>query len=228
MPEALQFANIERPPVFPVCLVVDVSGSMSGRPIDAVNQALPEMQRAILDDPSTGEIARISVVTFETHAQIALPLSDMHETQLPMLATAGLTNFHDAFTKAREAIENGIRGLGKGTRFYRPVVFFLSDGGNTGPDWQPAWHQLTRRDDKYGAEVVSFGMGQADREAIGRVSTGHAFFATDTDPANAVREIIKTVVNSIRSTSRSFNSANPGLSIAPTAGLTPLPVQVVG
>ncbi|GAB2529486.1 vWA domain-containing protein [Nocardia heshunensis] len=222
-----QFANIERPPVFPVCLVVDVSGSMSGRPIDAVNQALPEMQRAILDDPSTGEIARIAVVTFDTNAYLALPLSDMHETALPVLTTGGLTNFQDAFRKAREAIEGGIRGLGTGTRFYRPVVFFLSDGGNTGPDWQPEWYELTRRDNKYGAEIVSFGMGDADRHAISQVSTGHAFYAVDTDPANAVRDILKTVVNSIRSTSRSFSSATPTLVVQPTTGLTPLPMDVV-
>ncbi|MFE3753617.1 VWA domain-containing protein [Nocardia tengchongensis] len=227
MPDS-QFANIERPPVFPVCLVIDVSGSMSGRPIDAVNQALPEMQRAVLEDPSTGEIARIAVVTFETNAHIALPLSDLHETRIPPLSTAGLTNFHDAFVKARQAIESGIRGLGKGTRFYRPVVFFLSDGGNTGPDWQPARHELTRRDSSYGAEVVAFGMGEADRDTIGRVSTGHAFYASDTDPANAVRDILTTVVRSIRSTSRSFGSMQPALTIDPADGLTPLPVQVVG
>lgn len=227
MSNSAQFANIERPPVFPVCLVVDVSGSMYGPPIEAVNQVLPELQRTILDDPSTGEVARLTLVAFESTAHIALPLSDLHETRIPFLQAGGATNFHDAFTQARLALENGIRGLGKGTRFYRPVVFFLSDGGNTGADWRPAWEQLVSPDSKYGAQVVSFGMGAADRQTISAVSTRYAFFAGDADPATAVRDILATVVGSIKTTTSSFASGAPALTVPANTGLTPLPVDVV-
>ncbi|WP_202969065.1 vWA domain-containing protein [Nocardia seriolae] len=223
-----RFSNAERPPVFPVCLVVDVSASMHGVSMDAVNRALPELRQAILDDPATGEITRIALVTFASKARIALPLSNLWEAEIPALEAEDSTNFGAGLRAAREAIETGIRGLGKGTRFYRPVVFFLSDGQHNGPDWSSAWSELTDRNDKFGAEVVAFGMGDADREAIGEISTGHAYFAADPDPVGAVREILRSVLGSIRSTSSSFGSPDGGaLIIAPSPGLTRLPENVV-
>ncbi|SUD48522.1 Uncharacterized protein encoded in toxicity protection region of plasmid R478, contains von Willebrand factor (vWF) domain [Nocardia otitidiscaviarum] len=228
MGQPSRFSNIERPPVFPVCLVVDVSASMRGAPIEAVNQALPELRQAILEDPATGEIARIALVTFSSSARVELPLANLWETELPRLDTRDSTDFAAGLRTARTAIEQGIRGLGRGTRFYRPVVFFLSDGQHNGRDWLPAWRELTDRADKFGAEVVAFGMGAADREAIGRVSTGHAYFADDPDPVAAVREILHSVIGSIRSTSSSFGSPSGGaLIIAPSPNLTRLPENIV-
>ncbi|WP_067537784.1 vWA domain-containing protein [Nocardia crassostreae] len=223
-----RFSNVERPPVFPVCLVVDVSGSMTGAPIEAVNHALPELRDAILDDPSTGEIARIALVTFSTEASIVLPLSNLRETPIPILRAEALTNIEAGLRTARSAVETGIRSLGRGTRFYRPVVFFLSDGVNTGGDWSAAWRELTDREDKFGAEVVSFGMGAADEATISRISTGHAYFAAESDPATAVRAILRSIVGSIKSTSSSFGMPSGGALIIPPAdGLTRLPENVV-
>lgn len=227
--EPSRFSNVERPPVFPVCLVVDVSVSMRGKPIDAVNRALPELRQAILDDPSTGEIARLALVTFSARAGIALPLRSLGTADIPQLGSDSSTNFAAGLQVAREALVTGIKGLGQGTRFYRPVVFFLSDGAhNHREDWRPVRRQLIDRDDKYGAEIVAFGMGDANRQVIAEVSTGHAFFANDTDPASAVREILKSILGSIKTTSRSFDSpAGPQLFVPPTEGLTRLPQNMV-
>jgi uncharacterized protein YegL len=224
-----QFANFERPPVFPVCLVVDVSASMQGTPIAAVNQELPNLRQAILEDPTTGEIARIALVAFATRGRIVLPLSNMRESVIPQLEVENSTNFAEAFRTARQAIEGGIRDLGRGTRFYRPVVFFLSDGEhNEHEDWKPAWEQLTSREDKFGSEVVAFGMGQANRAVISAISTGNAFFAGDPDPATSVRMILRGIIGSIKTTSSSFSQPTGGaLYIPPTDGLTRLPENVV-
>lgn len=87
------------------------------------------------------------------------------------------------------------------------MVFFLSDGQhNAGQSWKDDFDRLRSREDKYGAEVVSFGFGQANREVIAQVSTQHAFFATDMDPAVAVKEILHTVLLSIKTTSGSFRA----------------------
>ncbi|GGK16377.1 hypothetical protein GCM10011583_55360 [Streptomyces camponoticapitis] len=204
-----------------------MSGSMSGPPMAAMNTALPTMQRAILDDPLTGEIARVAVVTFSDSASCVLTLSDMAHARMPALSPQGGTNFAEGFRVAREALVDGIGGLGRGVRYHRPVVFFLSDGQhNAGKDWKGDFDRLRSREDKYGAEVVSFGFGQANREAIAQVSTQHAFFATDVDPAVAVKEILNTVLLSIKTTSGSFQAGGAaGLSVPQSTGLTPLPVH---
>ncbi|MEU1280433.1 VWA domain-containing protein [Streptomyces sp. NPDC005805] len=219
------FAESERPAIFPVCLLVDVSGSMSGRPMAAMNQALPAMRQAVLDDPTTGEIARIAMVTFSDTGSCVLPLCDMAHAEMPTLSPQGGTNFAEGFRAARAALVDGISGLGRGTRYHRPVVFFLSDGQHNGPGWQADFDRLRSREDKFGAEVVSFGFGQANREVIAQVSTAHAFYADDMEPAVAVKEILHTVLMSIKTTSGSFQAGGAaGLSVPASTGLTPLPV----
>ena len=230
------FADRERPPVFPVCLLVDVSWSMTGspqdavRPIDAVNKVLPELQQVILDNPGTGEIARVALVTFSDTAECVLPLSDLKYATLPVLQPQSGTNFAPGLRTARQALVDGITGLGRGTRFHRPVVFFISDGEHiAAEDWAPAFRQLASREDKFGAEVVSFGFGQANRDVITQVSTRHAFFAAEQDPAKAVEDILHTVIRSIQTTSSSFSAgAAAGLSV-PHSGtsLIQLPVNTV-
>ncbi|MFF5026323.1 vWA domain-containing protein [Streptomyces collinus] len=222
------FSNVERAPVFPVCLCLDVSYSMAGAPMTAVNQALPEIKKAIEDDPGTGEIARLAVVTFSDRSDCVLPLTDIAYADMPTLTPQGGTNFAAGLRTAGEALRDGIKGLGKGSAYHQPVVFFISDGEhNAHEDWTHARAAVTAKEDKYGAQIVSFGFGKANREAIQRVSTGFAFFTDESDPATAVREILHVVIRSIRTTSSSFSSGTGGALSVPHEGtrLTQLPLS---
>ncbi|MBN0043749.1 VWA domain-containing protein [Streptomyces actuosus] len=222
-----EFSNVELPAVFPVCLCIDVSYSMTGPPMTAVNNALPEIKSAIKGDPATGEIARLAVVTFSDRAEILLPLTDIGYADMPTLSPQGGTNFDVGLRASGDALRDGIKGLGKGSPYHQPVIFFISDGEhNAAVDWTHTHGQITSRDDKYGAQIVSFGFGQANRDAIRQVSTGLAFFTDESDPGAAVREILRTVIRSIRTTSSSFSSASGGAVSVPVDGtkLTQLPL----
>lgn len=221
-----EFSGVERPAVFPLCFLLDVSYSMAGPALDAVNTSLGEIKQAILDDPGAGEIARLTVVTFSDSAQTVLELTDLKDAQLPYLTPQSNTNFAAGLRTARQALRSGISGLGRGARFHRPVVFFVSDGEhNARDDWRAPFKELTGREDKYGAEVVSFGFHDANRQVIQQLSTRYAFFANDTDPAAAVREILKTIMMSIRTTSSSFTSPTGAALSVPhdSSKLTQLP-----
>ena len=56
--------------VFPVFLLVDVSASMAGGPIEAVNKALPDIQNEMRGNPMVGEIARVGLSTFSDEARV--------------------------------------------------------------------------------------------------------------------------------------------------------------
>jgi uncharacterized protein YegL len=201
---------------------------MAGSPMSAVNGALPEIKSAIKADPATGEIARLAVVTFSDRAETVLPLTDIAFADMPSLAPQGGTNFDVGLRASGEALRDGIKGLGKGSAYHQPVIFFISDGEhNAAVDWTHTQQEITARNDKYGAQIVAFGFGQANRDAIRRVSTGFAFFTDESDPGAAVREILRTVVRSIRTTSSSFSSASGGALSVPLDGtkLTQLPLQ---
>jgi uncharacterized protein YegL len=206
-----------------------VSVSMSGEPIEALNDALPGLQKAIRDDPTVGEIARIGIITFSDKARTVLPLCDLFYAEVPELRCEGMTNFAEAFRVARREIENGIRALGKGTRFHTPVVFFLSDGAHTaGEDWIGPLQDLTDRGWKFRPEIVAFGFGDAAAEELRKIASRYAFMANGADTAGQVREIISTLIGSVKTTSTSLRSGDGGLLVEPDPKkFTPLPVHEV-
>jgi uncharacterized protein YegL len=200
---------------------------MAGGPIEALNEALPNLQKEMVSNPTVGEIARIALVTFSDTARTVVPLCDLAEAELPEIMVEGGTNFAAGFREARSAITSGLGSLPKGTPIYRPVVFFMSDGEHQAPDaWLPALDELRDSSWKFAPEVVSFGFGGANTETLRRIATRFAFLTKDVDPSLQVREIINALIGSIRTTSTSFRdpSQADGLHLeAPTEFFTPLP-----
>lgn len=224
------FSHEESHPVLPVYLLVDVSYSMAGAPIDAMNAALPRLKDAIKRDPVMGEMARISLITFSDQARVALPISDLLYAELPELHAESGTNFAAAFRCARTEIESSIRSLGKGTSFHKPVVFFLSDGEHVADeDWEGPLRDLTDRSWMFNPEIVAFGFGDANEASLGAIATRHAFMSKDIDPVVQVREIISTLIQSIKTTSGSLHQEGAGGLIveADSEKFTPLPVMQI-
>jgi len=221
--------NSELYTVFPVFMCVDVSASMAGGPIEAVNAAVPDLKKVMLADPSVGEIARVCVVTFSDVGRTVIPLCDLADADIPEIMVEGGTNFAAAFREVRSAIANGLHSLPKGTPFYRPVVFFMSDGEHTAKEqWDAALDDLRDNSWKLAPEIVCFGFGDAERNTapLQHIATRFAFVAKETDPPAQVREIMKALQNSIRTTSQSFRdpAQAEGLHIdAPTEYCTQLP-----
>jgi uncharacterized protein YegL len=197
--------------IFPVFMVLDVSASMAGGPIEALNESLPALKREMLSNPTVGEIARVGIVTFSDVGRTVVPLADLADVELPEVMVEGGTNFAAAFRETKSAIIAGLGGLPKGTPIYRPVVFFMSDGEHQAPGpWEPALDDLRDRSWKFAPEVVVFGFGEAKRntDALRRIATRFSFLAEDADPAMQVREIVSALIGSIRTTSTSFR--DPG------------------
>lgn len=217
--------------VFPVFLLVDVSASMAGGPIEALNKALPELKAEMQANPTVGEIARVGMVTFSDEARTAIPLCDLAYATLPEVMVEGGTNFAAAFRGLRSAIDSGMSGLPKGTPVYRPVAFFMSDGAHQArEDWRPALETVRDKRWKYHPEIVAFGFHEADgaasQECLRRIATRYSFLATGNDPAVQVREIMQALIGSIRTTSTSFRDPGQadGLRLeAPAEFFTPLP-----
>lgn len=213
--------------LFPVFLLVDVSVSMAGGPIEALNECLPDLKKEMATNHMVGEIARISLTTFSEEAEEVIPLCDLAAVDVPLIEVQGGTNFAAAFRGARTAIERGMGSLPKGTPVYRPVVFFMSDGEHQAKeDWVPSLDRLRDTGWKYAPEVVAFGFGDAQQDTLKRIATRYAFSCKGKDPTTQVREIMNALVGSIRTTSGSLQDPTQaqGLHLeAPTEHFTPLP-----
>ena len=177
--------------IFPIFLVVDVSASMAGGAIEALNNSLPAIKSEMLTNPTIGEIARISIVTFSDVGRTILPLCDLIDWDIPEIAIEGGTNFAAGLRETRQAITSGLADLPKGTPIYRPVVFFMSDGEHqSAEDWEPALNELKDPRWKFSPEVVAFGFGNANADALRHIATRFAFLSTNADPGSQIHEIV--------------------------------------
>ena len=66
----------------PVYLVLDTSGSMTGEPIEAVKNGVQVMISSLRQNPQAIETAYISIITFDSDARQAVPLTDLASFQM--------------------------------------------------------------------------------------------------------------------------------------------------
>lgn len=191
--------------VIPFYVVCDVSSSMRGARIASVNEGLPEIHRVISSDPVISEKIRFGIISFASAAQVVLPLCRLTElAKMPELKAKGRTNFADAIRLARETILNDINQLKlHGFSVLRPVVYFITDGRPTG-GWireRDAW--VDREANSYAPNIICFGVDEADRETLGRMSTRFTFIAkAGVDPGVALREVVRSIAASVVASGR--------------------------
>ncbi|MDT0326863.1 vWA domain-containing protein [Nocardiopsis lambiniae] len=186
--------------ILPFYLVCDESTSMDGEPIQAINEALPDLHAKIGANPVVSDKVHFAIIAFNHEAQVLLPLADLSEVEsLPALQATGGTSYGEAFTLLRETIAQDVDRLkGEGHRVYRPAVFFLSDGFPGDGDWDIAYKKLI--DPGWGPHpnILAFGFGEADPRVIRQVATAQAFMSDGTlNPGQALQEFAKSLTNSI-------------------------------
>ena len=120
----------------PVYLVLDVSGSMSGEPIEAVRNGVQVLVSSLRSDPYALETAYLSVITFDGTARQVVPLTELAIFQPPDLQAGSTTSLGEALKVTKECIEREVQTstpAAKGDR--EPLVFIMTDGLPT-DDWQ--------------------------------------------------------------------------------------------
>jgi uncharacterized protein YegL len=206
----------ERYSVFPFYVCLDVSASMAGAPIDAVNRQLPVLRSKLGEDPAVAEVIRLGVVTFSDVAHTVLPLCDLSLVEaVPEVSAQGRTSYAAAFDHLRRTIEEDYqRSRAAGDRWYRPAVIFVSDGRPT--DDPERWHEALERlldpEWKRWPNVLAFGFGDADPAVLAAVTGSkpqRAFIAAEgSEPAHVIPELVSGLIQSIVSSSASVYSGS--------------------
>ena len=120
----------------PVYLVLDVSGSMMGEPIEAVRNGMQILASTLRTDPYALETAYLSVITFDGEARQVVPLTELVAFQPPQIDAGSTTSLGAALKLTRECIEREVQKTtadAKGD--WKPLVFLMTDGQPT-DDWQ--------------------------------------------------------------------------------------------
>jgi len=186
--------------VLPFYLVCDESSSMSGPPIQAINDSLPKLHTEIGSNPVVADKTRFCLIGFSSKAQVLLPLADLSVvTSMPGLQAGGGTSYGSAFDLLFDTIRDDVAKLkADGNQVYRPAVFFLSDGQPTDHNWVTSYQRVT--DPSWGPRpnILAFGFGSVDAQTLQQVATVKAFIADGTmGPDQALREFAQSLIRSI-------------------------------
>ena len=185
----------------PVIFLLDTSGSMSGAPIGAVNDAirnvLPEL--ISMNDSNADNEIRIAVITFDYEAkwiigedELILP-EDVQDVWRDLDAN-GYTSMEAAFRALNEKLSTSHGFMKRASGSVAPVLFLLSDGEPT--DDYRAGLQILQKNNWYKIAVrVAVGYGDAN-DSILREFTGNegtVLHANDTDELkNTIRFVAVT------------------------------------
>ena len=115
----------------PVCLCLDVSGSMIGEPINELNSGVKLFYDSIRDDEIAMYSAEISIVTFgKSSAECISDFASLLVSPDPPVLTAnGLTPMGEAVNMALDMLEqrkNEYKDVG--VDYYQPWLVLMTDG----------------------------------------------------------------------------------------------------
>jgi uncharacterized protein YegL len=155
----------------PCLLLLDVSGSMSGRPIEELNAGLVLLKDELSADPLASKRVQIGVVTFGP-VETVTDFVDAGQWNATVLTTKG-------DTPMGAAIEHGLQMLesqkslyrSHGIPHYRPWVFLITDGGPTDP-WENAARLVHEGEENRKFKFFAVGVDKANFDILKQISVG--------------------------------------------------------
>lgn len=113
----------------PVVLLLDTSGSMSGKPIRELNEGLKVLLRELLNDPEAKQRVEVAVVTFGGSVKVIQNFKLPEDTKIPELQAGGSTPMGEAIEKGIELLAKRKKYLRQqGVNYYRPWLVLITDG----------------------------------------------------------------------------------------------------
>lgn len=183
----------------PVYLVLDCSGSMSGDPIQAVNQGVKALVSELKTEPYAIETAYLSVITFESTANQVIPLTELLQFQEPNLRSGGSTSLGAALKLLNQCFDREVQKASatqKGD--WKPLVFLMTDGMPT-DSWEKAADDLKK---KKPANIIACAAGEGADEFLLKQITESVVKLKSLQPDD-LKAFFQWVTQSIKQTSQS-------------------------
>lgn len=174
---AVEFAENPEPRC-PCVILVDVSGSMKGAPIDELNKGIKAFREDLVKDTVALNRVEVALVAFDNEVVVHNDFCTIDNFDPPKLADGGTTHMGSAIIKALDMIE-ARKALYKenGIQYFRPWVFLITDGAPYGEDpaiFEEAIRRVHADETKKRVAFFGVGVGEADMVALGRLSCERA------------------------------------------------------
>jgi len=167
--EASEFAENPEPRVACV-LLLDVSGSMMGRPIDELNAALVTFKDTMAADSLASRRAEIAIVTLGGVVEVVQDFVTAEHFVPPVLQTRGDTPMGQAIARAIDIVTERKQVYKRnGIAYYRPWIFLITDGGPTDA-WKTAASRVRQGENDKAFVFFAVGVENANMETLKAIS----------------------------------------------------------
>ncbi|EUB97533.1 von Willebrand factor type A [Rhizobium sp. CF080] len=188
-------------PRCPCLLLLDVSGSMRGKPIRELNEGLNQFRDELFADSLAAKRVEVGLVTFGpvtivndftgVQSWIAPELRDQGDTPMGRAIEEGLNMLRERKNAYRQ---NGIS-------YYRPWIFLITDGGPT-DSWQAAAQAVKSGEAEKAFSFFAVGVEGANFDILSKISVRDPLVLKDM----RFRDLFSWLSSSLSSVSQS----NPG------------------
>ena len=186
-------------PRCPCVLLLDVSGSMTGRPLDALNAALISFKDDLAADSLAMKRVEIGIVTFGP-VKVEMPFTTASAFFPPTLQAQGDTPMGAAILEALNMVRDRKQDYrSNGISYYRPWVFLITDGGPTDA-WKAAAEAVREGEASKQFAFFAIGVKGANMDVLRQISSAREPLSLD---GMKFRELFKWLSSSLGSVSKS-------------------------
>jgi uncharacterized protein YegL len=166
---AVEFATNPEPRCACV-LLLDVSGSMSGARIKALNEGLRAFATDLNGDSLARQRVEVAIVTFGGKVDVVQDFVTAGQFEPSTLASGGGTPMGAAIEQAIDMVDGRKRQYREhGVVYYRPWVFLITDGEPT-DDWKEAARRIHAAEEANGLAFFSVGVEGANIEVLRQIA----------------------------------------------------------
>lgn len=197
----------------PVFLMLDVSDSMVGEPLDLLKKGVTTLVESLKDDPNAMETVYLSLSVFAGQVRELVPLTDLMNYQMPNSFPIGSgTALGKAIDFIANNIENNIIHSSKDKKGdWKPIVFLFTDGHPT-DNYNTSIRKWKKKfKDKVNFIAISIGE-QTDTEVLYKI-TSKVFLIKNFDHDTA-RDLFQWVSSSIAINSVKVNDTQDEIKLS--------------
>ena len=156
-------------------LLLDVSSSMTGRPIQMVNDAIKSFKDEVSRDRLAALRAEIAIIAFSHTINVVQDFVTVRDFDPPVLAASGGTKMAGAINRALRMVDQRKQEYRKNNiGYYRSIVLLLTDGypqHDTPEEITEATQRIAEAEAGRHVAFFAFGVVGANMEMLARIAT---------------------------------------------------------
>ncbi|WP_240047624.1 vWA domain-containing protein [Sphingomonas panacisoli] len=151
-------------------LLLDISGSMQGEAIAALNAGLQQFANDVREDSLAAKRLEIAVVTFGDSVNVLAEFGSAKAFYPQPLKAKGSTPMGEAINVAIDLVSSRQRQYrSAGITPYRPMIFMVTDGAPT-DSWERAARRVQEGERRKSFSFFAVGVDSADTNTLANIS----------------------------------------------------------